>query len=98
MIRRFTFRTLILALALTMSAVLTQAAKLSPTLQTTLPSAASNVSVGVVIVSFNTAAGLNDTHLSILRSVGISKGLKLNRLGMVAMTATAGQVRALAAN
>lgn len=98
MIRRFVFRTLILALALTMSAVLTQAAKLSPTLQTTLASAANNVSVGVVIVSFNTNTGLNDTHLSILRGVGLTKGIKLTRLGMVAMPATAGQVRALSGN
>jgi hypothetical protein len=61
MIRKITFRTFILALALTMSAVLTQAAKLSPTLQTTLASAANSASVGVVIVSFNTNNGLNDT-------------------------------------
>ncbi|HKP13469.1 MAG TPA: peptidase S8, partial [Blastocatellia bacterium] len=98
MIRRLTFRTMILALALTMSAALAQAAKLSPALQTTLASAANNVSVGVVIVSFNTNGGLNDTHLAILRGLGISKGIRLNRLGMVAMPATAGQVRALAAN
>jgi serine protease AprX len=98
MIRRFIFRTLILGLALTMSAALTQAAKLSPTLETALASAANNLSVGVVIVSFNTNAGLNDTHLAILRSVGLNKGIKLNRLGMVAMPATAGQVRALANN
>src|ERR1044072_1459860 len=98
MIRRFAFRTMILALALTMSAALTQAAKLSPTLQSALASAANNASVGVVIVSFNTNSGLNNTHLSILRSVGILKGLRLNRLGMVAMPATAGQVRALAGN
>ena len=98
MIRRFTFRTMILVLALTMSAALAQAAKLSPTLQTTLASVANNVSVGVVIVSFNTNNGLNDTHLSILRNVGITKGIRLNRLGMVAMPATAGQVRALAGN
>jgi serine protease AprX len=98
MIRRFTFRTLILALTLVMSATLAQAAKLSPTLQTTLAQAANTASVGVVIVSFNTNSGLNDTHLSILRSVGILKGIRLNRLGMVAMPATAGQVRALAGN
>jgi len=97
-ISRFAVRTFILALTLTLSATLAQAAKLSPTLQTTLASAANNLSVGVVIVSFNTTNGLNDTHLSILRSVGLNKGIKLNRLGMVAMVATAGQVRALAGN
>src|SRR5205085_9008257 len=74
------------------------AARLSPTLQTTLASAANTASVGVVIVSFNTNTGLNDTHLSILRGVGLTKGIRLNRLGMVAMPATAGQVRALSGN
>src|SRR5205085_5554684 len=98
MIRRFTFRTLILALVLMVSAALAQAAKLSPTLQTTLASAANNAPVGVVIVAFNTRTGLNDSHLSLLRGVGITKGLTLNRLGMVATPATAGQVRALAGN
>ncbi len=98
MIRRLAFRTMMLVLVLTASAMLSQAATLSQTLQTTLASAANNVPVGIVIVSFNTSNGLNNSHLSILRSVGILKGLKLNRLGMVAMPATAGQVRALAAN
>jgi serine protease AprX len=81
-----------------MSAAVAQAARLSSALVTALASAANNAPVGVVIVSFNTTSGLNDTHLAILRGVGLTKGLKLNRLGMVAMPATAGQVRALANN
>src|SRR5436190_21636528 len=98
MICKIAFRTLILVLALTTGAALSQAATLSPTLQKTLASATNNAPVGVVIVSFNTTTGLNDSHLSILRSLGITRGLELNRLGMVALPATAGQVRALAAN
>ena len=83
MIRRFAFRTFILALALTMSAALTQAAKLSPTLQTTLASAANSAPVGVVIVSFNTSNGLNDTHLAILRGVGLTKGLNAAQVSKI---------------
>jgi serine protease AprX len=52
----------------------------------------------LVIVAFNTSNGLNDSHLSVLRGVGITKGFTLKNLGMVAAPATAGQVRALAAN
>src|SRR5690242_18533894 len=98
MIRRLAFRTFIMALTLIMSAAFAQAAKLSSALQTALASAANSAPVGVVIVAFNTTSGLNDTHLTILRGVGLSKGIKLNRLGMVATAATAGQVRALANN
>ena len=97
MIRRG-FQTIALALALLVGASLSNAATLSPTLQSTLASAADGASVGVVIVSFNTANGLNSTHLDVLRGLGITKGLTLNKLGMVAVPATAGQARALAAN
>jgi serine protease AprX len=54
--------------------------------------------VGVVIVAFNTNTGLSDAHLNVLRGVGITRGITLQRLGMVAAPATAGQVRALASN
>ncbi|MFP5264624.1 MAG: S8 family serine peptidase [Blastocatellia bacterium] len=97
MIRRG-FQTIALAAALLAGASLTSAATLSPTLQSTLASAADGASVGVVIVSFNTTSGLNNSHLDVLRGLGITKGLTLNRLGMVAVPATAGQARALAAN
>jgi serine protease AprX len=71
------------------------AAKLSPTLSAQLNGLANSASVGMVIVAFNTANGLNDSHLNALRSIGINRGYTLQHLGMVAFTATAGQVRAL---
>lgn len=74
------------------------AAALSPQLQSQLGSAADNQSVGVVIVAFNTNGGLSPANLNALRAVGITKGITLERLGMVATPATAAQVRALAAN
>jgi serine protease AprX len=74
------------------------AAALSPTLKAQLGSAADDASVGVVIVSFNTKTGLGDSHFNVLRSLGVTKGFTLQHLGMVAFPATAGQVRALAAN
>ncbi len=75
------------------------AVTLSPTLESKISSAADDVNVGTVIVAFNTHQGLNDSHLAVLRGVGITRGLTLPQLGMVAVhSATAGQVRALAAN
>jgi serine protease AprX len=74
------------------------AAKLSPALSSMLGTLPNSASVGVVIVSFNTTSGLNATHLTTLRGVGIIRGITLQRLGMVAAAATAGQVRALANN
>jgi serine protease AprX len=74
------------------------AATLSKTLQSKLSGAADDLKVGIVIVAFNTNSGLNDSHLAVLRSVGILNGITLQHLGMVAMPATAAQVRALAAN
>ncbi len=78
--------------------VAASAATLSPTLQSKLSSLADEADVGTVIVAFHTSDGLNDSHLAALRSVGITKGITLPRLGMVAAPATASQVRALAAN
>jgi serine protease AprX len=85
--------TLILGTALT-----TQAATLSPTLNAKLAGLSNNSNVGVVIVAFKTSNGLNDSHLNVLRSVGINGGYTFQQLGMVATVATAGQVRALSAN
>lgn len=85
---------LCLALALTASA-----ATLAPTLRQKLEGASDRVELGVVIVAFHHEGGLQESHLNILRGLGIAKGLTLNRLGMVAVpAATAGQVRALAAH
>jgi serine protease AprX len=75
-----------------------QAATLSQTLTSQLNQLGNSASVGFVIVSFNTNNGLTTSHLNILRGVGILKGLTFQKLGMVAVPATAGQVRALASN
>ena len=76
----------------------TQAAELSPTLQSRLTNLADNANVGMVIVTFNTSNGLQPSHLDILRNVGVLGGQTFPILGMVAQPMTAGQIRALAAN
>lgn len=75
-----------------------QAATLSPTLQNKLKSLADTASVGTAIVAFNTSNGLQNAHLDILRSVGVTGGKTFPTLGMVAMPLTAGQIRALSNN
>lgn len=75
-----------------------QAASISPTLQNQLTTLADNVSVGMVIVSFNTNNGLQQSHLNVLRSVGVTGGQTFPILGMVAQPMTVAQVRALAGN
>lgn len=75
-----------------------QAATLSPTLKNKLSSVTDNVEVGMVIVAFKTSNGLQESHLNVLRSVGVTGGQTFPTLGMVAQPMTAGQVRALAAN
>ncbi|HLM60451.1 MAG TPA: S8 family serine peptidase [Pyrinomonadaceae bacterium] len=75
-----------------------QAATLSPKLQNQLSTLSDTASVGVVIVSFNTSSGLQESHLSILRSVGVTGGQTFPKLGMVSQPMTAGQVRALSNN
>lgn len=75
-----------------------RAASLSPALQNQLLSLADNVEVGMVIVAFNTNNGLQDSHLNVLRAVGITGGQTFPKLGMVAQPMTVGQVRALANN
>ena len=69
-----------------------QAATLSPKLQNQLTTLADNAPVGVVIVSFNTSTGLNESHLNVLRSVGVTGGQTFPTLGMVSQPMTAGQV------
>src|SRR4051812_26948344 len=87
--------TLIICSAL---AAASSAATLSPTLQTQVKGLANTASVGVVIISFNAPNGLTESHLNILRGVGISKGVTFQKLGMVGAVLNVGQVRALAAN
>jgi len=93
-LRRLTF----VAVLVCAFSFVASAAKLSPSLSSQLATLPDSASVGVVIVSFNTTSGLSATHLDTLRAVGINKGITLQRLGMVATPATAGQVRALAAS
>ncbi|HWP41931.1 MAG TPA: S8 family serine peptidase [Blastocatellia bacterium] len=95
---RIRFQALALALALLFGAGVSRAATLSATLQQTLSSVSDTASVGIVIVTFNTTTGLSNSHIDLLRSLGIHKGLTLNNLGMVALPATAAQVRALASS
>jgi hypothetical protein len=72
------------------------AAKLGPTLTARLSGLANTAPVGTVIVAFNTNTGLTNSHL--LTLAGIVRGTTLPHLGMVAVPATAGQVRSLATN
>lgn len=96
---RQNLRSFLLALMISCAFTLSlSAATLSPSLLSKLNGAAANTNVGIVIVSFNTSSGLNDSHLNLIRSLGITKGITLQNLGMVAVPATAGQVSALAAN
>ncbi len=74
------------------------AVTVSPTLRSKLQGLANAADAGVVIVAFNTNSGLMESHLNVLRSVGVTGGLTYPTLGMVAQPMTAGQVRALAAN
>jgi serine protease AprX len=101
LIRCFRVRALAPALSALLFLGLTAAASattLGPSLRAKLPSLADNASAGTVIVAFNTTSGLTPAHLAALTLVGISRGYTLQNLGMVAAPATAGQVRALAAN
>ena len=96
-IRRF----LGLSFALVMMSVLVlqiQAAQLSPRLQTQLATLSDDAGVGMVIVAFHTNDGLQQSHLNVLKSVGITGGQTFPTLGMVAQPMTVGQVRALQNN
>ena len=73
-----------------------QAPKISPSLQTALEGVADDVEIGMAIVSFDTTSGLQESHLDVLRSVGVLGGQTFPTLGMVAQPMTAGQIRALA--
>jgi serine protease AprX len=75
-----------------------QAATLSQTLRNQLAGLTDSASVGVVIISFNTSNGLAESHLNILRGLGITQGVTFQKLGMVGAVLTAGQVRALSNN
>ena len=89
---------LVLAAAVAMTCVGAQAASLAPTLSSKVANLADNVEVGMVIVAFNTNSGLKDSHLNILRGIGINAGYTYPTLGMAAMPMTAGQERLLKNN
>lgn len=88
--------TLLAALLVCLAAQSGSGAEFSPTLNVRLGGLADSASVGTVIVAFDATNGLTDAHLATLRALGITSGLTLPHLGMVAFNATAGQVRALA--
>lgn len=98
MLRKISAAITILLLVCLVSAASVSAAVIGPSLQTKLAGLAPDAQVGVVIVAFNTNNGLQESHLNVLRGLGITKGITLKRLGMVAAVVTAGQVRALASN
>jgi serine protease AprX len=75
-----------------------QAATIGPSLAARIATAPNSAPAGVVIITFNGNGPLADTALAPLALLGITKGLVLRQLGMIAVPATAGQVRALAAN
>ena len=91
-------RIMLAAIVILTASLAASAAKLSPSLASSLATLPDSAGVGVVIVSFNTTSGLTASHLNLLRGVGITRGVTLPQLGMVATPATAGQVRALVAN
>jgi serine protease AprX len=98
MLRRISAAFTALVLLALITAANVSAATLGPSLKSKLAGLAADAKVGTVIIAFNTTNGLKPSHLDALRSLGIAKGITLNRLGMVACVATAGQVRALASN
>lgn len=75
-----------------------EAATLSPELHSKLANLTDGASVGMVIVAFNTNNGLQESHLNVLRTVGVTGGQTFPTLGMVAQPMTAGQIRALSGN
>jgi serine protease AprX len=75
------------------------AARVSPALSSQLASLSDASKVGTVIVAFNTTNGLNNSHLDVLRALGVTRAITFPRLGMVALpAATVAQVRALSGN
>ena len=97
--RKFTILLVAIIICFALNASALGAARLSPALSAQLTSLADSAKVGTVIVAFNTGDGLKDSHLSLLRGLGVTRAITFTRLGMVALpAATAGQVRALAGN
>ncbi len=91
-------KAVLVAVFIVTAAIAANAASLSPDLAARLSGVADGADVGMVIVSFNTNNGLQESHLNVLRNIGISAGYTFPTLGMVAQPMTAGQVRALSGN
>jgi serine protease AprX len=95
--RKF-FGLILTVAAMVIFALQSMAATLAPTLQNQLNTLADDASVGMVIVAFNTNNGLQESHLNVLRAVGVAGGQTFPTLGMVAQPMTVAQVRALSNN
>jgi serine protease AprX len=76
----------------------THSAALSTALSSRLARLGNDADAGLVIVAFNTANGLQQSHLDVLQSAGVAGGQTFPSLGMVAQPMTIGQVRALKGN
>ena len=98
MLRRMVLTSVLAALACMAGYTTASAGTLDPNLASRIAGAADAADVGVVIVAFDTAGPLDAAHLDVLRAAGVTRGLTLPNLGMVALPATAGQVRLLAAH
>ncbi len=72
------------------------AATIGPSLGARITGLSDSADAGIVIVAFDTTGGLGGSNVALLQSKGITRGITLDQLGMVAVPATAGQVRALA--
>ena len=77
-------------------ATVAHAATLGPNLNARLAAGSDAASMGIVIVAFKSGP-IEAPQLAVLRAAGITSGVVLRELGMVALPATAGQVRTLAA-
>ncbi len=98
-IRKLIFTALIvIGVILTAVAINASGASLSQALESRLARLADTADAGMVIVAFNTSNGLQESHLNVLRGVGVTGGQTFPTLGMVAQPMTIGQVRALSTN
>jgi len=96
--KHFIIGSLVAALLIATAASAIQGASLSQALASRLALLGDNADAGMVIVAFNTNSGLQESHLNVLRNVGVTGGYTFPTLGMVAQPMTIGQVRTLSTN
>jgi len=96
--KHFIKGSLVAALLIATAASAIQGASLSQALASRLALLGDNADAGMVIVAFNTNSGLQESHLNVLRNVGVTGGYTFPTLGMVAQPMTIGQVRTLSTN